>query len=93
MNDFIVDISKYQRLFTQESAERLVQVTQWFVPLPHSEKVPNSVASWGPSVRSLHVLLMFFAFHVGNLASFYKPNKTDHRCECQSVCVISVIDW
>ena len=80
-------------------------VVWWLAPLPHSEKVPGLILTWGLSVWSLHVLPVY-AWVLSGYSGFLPPSKNMHvrligdskvvlRSECVWLLVLCgpVIDW
>jgi len=49
-------------------------VVWWLAPLPHSERVPGSIPTWGLSVWSLHVLPVC-AWVLSGDSGFLPPSK------------------
>jgi len=49
----------------------------WLAPSPHSRRVPGSVPSWGLSVWSLHVLLVYTWVLFG-YSGFLPPSRSMH---------------
>ena len=52
-------------------------VVWWLAPSPHSERAPGSISSWGLSVGSLHVLLVY-AWVLSGYSGFLPPSKNMH---------------